>query len=161
MNLLFKLARNSFALFFCIVLMSFKPGINSYQTECVSLDSEGYITIKIWDTKKGAKYTAEDARKDAIRAILYAGIEGSNGCQSQLPLLNKMTEQDNFRAIEKTFFGKKGRWSIFTRSSTTASTLPALLGDKNWKVYQVSVVKSNLRKYLEDQKIITSLNNGF
>jgi len=39
--------------------------------------------------------------------------------------------------------------------------LPANLGIKNWKVYQVSISKNELRKYLEEQKIIKSLTNGF
>ena len=50
---------------------------------------------------------------------------------------------------------------MFTRSSTTETTLPTNLGIKNWKVYQVSISKNELRKYLEQQKIIKSLNNGF
>ena len=160
MQVINTISRIPLFLLVVVVLSSFKPG-SGYQTECVSLDTEGYITIKIWDTQKGAKYSTEDARKDAIRAVFYDGIAGTNGCQSQLPVLGKITEQDNFRAFEKTFFGKKGKWSIFTRSSAPESTLPALLGEKNWKVYQVSVAKANLRKYLEEQKIITSLNNGF
>ena len=50
---------------------------------------------------------------------------------------------------------------MFTRSSDTETALPASLGVKNWKVYRVSVSKNELRKYLEEQKIIKSLTNGF
>jgi len=39
--------------------------------------------------------------------------------------------------------------------------LPAKLGVKNWKVYQVSISKKELRKFLEEQKIIKALNTGF
>ena len=134
---------------------------NAFQTECVTVESDGYMTIKIWDTKKGAKYKAEQARKDAIRSFLYSGISGGNGCATQPPILNKTEEQENFKSIQKSFFSSKGKWSMFTRSSATETTLPANVGLKNWKVYQVSVSKNELRKYLEEQKIIKSLNNGF
>ena len=134
---------------------------NSYQTECVSLDTDGYVTILIWNTKKGAKYKPEQARKDAVHAILYSGVAGGTGCSTQPPILNKAEEQDNFKSIEKSFFAKKGKWSMFTRSSATETTLPANLGVKNWKVYQVSISKNELRNYLEEQKIIKSLTNGF
>jgi hypothetical protein len=50
---------------------------------------------------------------------------------------------------------------MFTISSATETTLPEVIGSQNWKVYQVSVSKRELRKYLEDEKIINSLNNGF
>ena len=134
---------------------------NGFQTECVSLETDGYVSIKIWDTKKGARYNAEQARKDAIHAILFSGISGGNGCATQPPILNKTEEQENFKSIQKSFFSKQGKWTMFTRSSTTETTLPANIGAKNWKVYQVSVSKNELRKYLEEQKIIKSLTNGF
>jgi len=144
-----------------LMLLSFASNNRNYQTECVTIDTDGYLIIKIWDTKKGAKYKPEQARKDAIHAILFSGISGGNGCTTQPPILNKTEEQENFKTIEKSFFAKKGKWSIFTRSSATESTLPANLGIKNWKVYQVSISKNELRKYLEEQKIIKSLTNGF
>ena len=107
------------------MLLSFASNNRNYQTECVTIETDGYVTIKIWDTKKGAKYKPEQARKDAIHAILFSGISGGNGCTTQPPILNKSEEQENFKTIEKSFFAKKGKWSMFTRSSATASTLPA------------------------------------
>lgn len=140
---------------------SFAPSNRTYQTECVSLETDGYVTIKIWDTKKGAKYKPEQARQDAVNALLYSGIAGSNGCGTQNPLLNGADEQDKFKSIEHDFFAKNGRWAMFTRSAATETTIPQNIGDKNWKAYQVSVSKKELRKYLEEQKVIKSLNNGF
>ena len=63
--------------------------------------------------------------------------------------------------IEKSFFSIKGKWTMFTKSSEIETSLPENLGIKNWKVYQVSVSKNALRKYLEEEKIIKSLNYGF
>jgi hypothetical protein len=142
-------------------LFSFATNNLSYQTECISMEMDGYITLKIWDTKKGVNYTSEQSRKDAIHAILYSGIAGIKGCTTQAPLLNKIEAQENFKNIEKSFFSIKGKWTMFTRNSEIETTLPENLGLKNWKVYQVSVSKNELRKYLEEQKIIKSLNNGF
>lgn len=142
-------------------LISFSDNFKNYQTECVTLEADGYITIKIWDTQKGSRYKSNKAKKDALHAILFSGISGGNGCSTQPPILNKSEEQENFKKIEKRFFAKKGKWILFTRSSATESTLPTNLGVKNWKVYQVSISKNELRKYLEEQKIIKSLTNGF
>ncbi len=144
-----------------LMLLSFASNNRNYQTECVTIETDGYVTLKIWDTKIGAKYKPEQARKDAIHAILFSGVSGGNGCSTQPPILNKSEEQENFKTIEKSFFSKKGQWSMFTRSSATETTLPANLGVKNWKVYQVSISKNELRKYLEELKIIKSLTNGF
>lgn len=144
-----------------LALLSFNKANVTYQTECVSLETNGYVTFKIWDTKKGDKYKPEQAMKDAVNAILYSGISGSNGCLTQPPILNKLEEQEKFKSIEKSFFANNGKWSIYTRNSSPETIISKSIGTKNWKVYQVSVSKNELRKYLEQQKIINSLNSGF
>ncbi|MBK6544598.1 MAG: hypothetical protein IPG12_04920 [Saprospiraceae bacterium] len=150
------------AIVFCsLLLLSFVANNRNYQTECVTIETDGHLTIKIWDTKKGAKYKPEQARKDAVHAMLYYGIAGGNGCVTQPPILNKAEELEQFKSNENAFFARRGKWTMFTRSSTIATTLPGNIGTKNWKVYQISVSKNELRKYLEELKIIKSLNNGF
>ena len=157
-----KFVKKLIIAFSSLILLSIAVSSSrTYQTECVSIESDGYVTIKIWDTKKGAKYKSEQARKDAIHSILYSGISGGGGCATQLPILNRSEEQENFKKIEKSFFDKRGNWSMFTRSSARETTLPSSLGNNKWKVYEVSISKNELRKYLEEQKIIKSLTNGF
>jgi hypothetical protein len=75
--------------------------------------------------------------------------------------LNSSEEIEKFKKIEKGFFSSKGKWSTFTRSSAIETTLPVNISDKKWKVYQVSVSKDAIRKYLEENLIIKSLNTGF
>jgi len=144
-----------------LVWSSFTKLNVNYQTECLGLENDGYITINIWDTRKGNRYKLKQARKDAVHAILYSGIAGGKGCITQPPMLNKAEEIRQFKTIEGQFFACRGKWTMFTSSSTLASTIPAKLGVRNWKVYQISVSKNELRKYLEEQKIINSLNDEF
>lgn len=134
---------------------------STFLVECVSTNADGFITVKVWDNIKRARYKAGQAHKDAIYTFLYLGVSGSTGCATQPPILNNPAEKENFKAIEKRFFSKKGDWSIFTRSSSIQTTLPTNVGSKNWKVYQVSISKNELRKYLEEQKIIKKLNDIF
>ncbi len=143
------------------ILFSFVHINRTYQTECLAIETDGYLTIKIWDTKQGAKYQFQQAQKDVIHALLYSGFSGNNACATQPQFLSNPKEQDNFKSIEKRFFASNGQWALFTRASSTKTTLPVGLGEKKWKVYQVSVSKNELRKYLEDQKIIKSLSHGF
>lgn len=133
----------------------------AYQVECVSVENSGSISVNIWNTKKGKKYSQLQARKDAIHAILFSGVTGSNGCINQKPILATPESIEAFKKIERDFFSKKGAWSKFTRDASTTTTLPKMVGEENWKVYQVSISKDLLRKYLEEHKIIKSLNTGF
>ena len=157
-----KIVSNLILLFTSLFfLVSFKSSNRFYQTECVSNSIDSYVTIKIWNTKKGSCYKLEQARKEAVHAILFSGVSGSNGCSTQPPILNNSKEQENFKSIEKSFFSKNGKWSMYTRSSVIETTLPTSIGDKNWKVYQVSISKNELRKFLEEKQIIKSMTNGF
>jgi len=161
MKIEFRFLKIPAAVLCVLFLLAFVASNRNYQTECVSIDPGGYITLKIWDTKKGSRYKVEQARKDALHAILYSGITGGSGCTTQAPILKTSEDQKNFIRIEDSFFDKEGIWKIYTRSAETETTLPENIGKKNWKVYQISVSKSELRKYLEKQKIIKSLNHGF
>ncbi|UAM99725.1 hypothetical protein K8354_07940 [Polaribacter litorisediminis] len=151
-------------LFFSLIILSFTTYAQkqfAYLVECVSVENSGSITIKIWNTKKGKRYSQIQARKDAIDAILYSGVPGKNGCIAQKPLLSAQKSIDAFRKVENDFFSKKGVWSKYTREANMANVVIQQTGNKKWKVYEVSISKDLLRKYLEEQKIIKSLNNGF
>lgn len=155
--------QHSFWLFglISLMLLSSIDKNRTYQTECVNLEIDGHTSIIIWNAKEGDNYKLEKAQQDAIHAILYSGVSGTSGCVTQPPILYSMLEQEKFKTIEKSFFSIKGKWSMFVRSSSIAVTLPTSIESENWKVYQVSISKTELRKYLEEQKIIKSLTNGF
>jgi hypothetical protein len=156
----------NFRFAFLIIILSLFADSNvlaqsSFQTECASVQTSGYIVIKIWDVKKGAKYNFNKARKDAINAVLFSGVAGGSGFTTQPPILKTSDDQLNFKKISKIFFKKNGKWTSFTRSSEISTIQPSSLGVNNWKVYEIKISKDELRKYLEEQKIIKSLNNGF
>jgi len=151
-------------LFFGLIILSLPTYAQkqfAYQVECISVENNDSVTIKIWNTKKAKKYSQLQARKDAVHAILFSGVSGSNGCVTQKPLLSTPESIEAFKKIENYFFSKNGEWGKYTREASVATTLPQQIGDKKWKVYQVSISKDLLRKYLEEQKIIKSLNSGF
>ena len=148
-------------LIFSIGFLSAARTQSSYQYECVSVGNDGYVKIKIWNPQKGSNYKFDQSRKDAIYAVLFSGIPSNNGCILQKPLLQKQDEQERFKKLEKEFFKTNGIWTKFTNSALTESAIPENLGSKNWKVFQVSIAKDLLRKYLEENNIVKPLNEGF
>jgi hypothetical protein len=148
-----------FPLVFFFFAMS--PAQQNYRVQCLSIESGGAIKLKIWNTKAGKKYKSEQSMKDAVHAVLYAGITGGNSCASQPPLLNKSEEIQRFEGLEKDFFGKNGDWIKFTTSSSPELFIAETSELKDFKVYQVIVSKDNLKDYLEKKSIIKSLRSGF
>lgn len=134
---------------------------NNIQQSCSNINITGYISINIWNPKKGEKYRMQSAKKDAIYTFLYFGVNGSKNCITQPPLLKSKKTQDRFKKIEKTFFSKNGSWSKFVQNARVMIDKPKNLKTVTGKVYNVAVAKDELRKYLEKQAIINQLNEGF
>jgi hypothetical protein len=122
-----------------------------YQINCVSIENEGYVKLKITNLINPLEYQMESANKDAIKAILYSGYT-STQCQTQKPLLRQTTDIENFKKIESNFFSNKGIWKTFIRNATN---------EQNTTGFEIMINKDQLRKYLEEKQIIKSLNNGF
>ena len=131
------------------------------QTECFSIQTSGYVTVSIWNPSKGSSYKLTDARKDAVRSLLYSGLSGSDNCQTQPKFLKSFDEEENFSKIQKDFFSKRGDWTKFTRSSSLSGPSPKSIDNPNWKVYNIEIAKQDLRVYLEKRNVIKSLTNGF
>ncbi len=129
-----------------------------YSIECISVENEGYVKLKLLNYVKPTKFKIEEASKDAIKALLYSGYSSTN-CPTQKPLLKETTDIDNFKKIEKDFFSKNGKWKTFIRNSLDVDNIKT--GKITIKEFEIMVNKDQLRKYLEEQKIIKSLNTGF
>jgi hypothetical protein len=136
-------------------------GPPDYQTECVSLSSDGYVIIKVWNVRKGVKYKLKQARKDALKTILYVGIAPGGSCMTQSPLLNNNEERQNFNAIYKSFFSWNGDWLIYTNSANSKLIQPYKEKSKKIRIYEIAVAKNQLRKNLEENNIIKKINYGF
>lgn len=144
----------SFLVIILITLMSFSKSSTTYQTECVRIQSDGHIVIKIWDTKAGNSYTLEQSKKDAVHALLFLGISANNGCTTLEPLLKNSQDIANFQKFEKEFFSKDGRWLLLTYRYAYKTSLPEGISEKNWKAYQVTISIKGLKHYLKEHKII-------
>lgn len=144
-------------LFICNVSVS----QSIYQNECAGISNDGNITLKIWNPDKGKRYKMENAQKDAIRVILHNGIASNKECVGQKPLLKTSNEKKEFERKLNNFFEKNGEWHTYTHSSKIATTLPEKIGEKDWKVYQVTVNRNLLKKYLEEKEVIKPIKSGF
>jgi hypothetical protein len=129
-----------------------------YNIECISIENEGYIKLKVLDYKNSSKFNIENASKDTIKAVLYSGYSSTN-CQTQKPLLKETADIEKFKKIENKFFSENGIWKSYVRNSLDSPNIKT--NKKDNKDFFIMVNKDGLRKYLEEQKIIKSLNTGF
>ncbi|MEC4051128.1 hypothetical protein OX284_016960 [Flavobacterium sp. SUN046] len=150
--------KNILIIFSVLFFISCNAQKELYSIECISVENEGFVRLKLLNYVKPTKFKVEEASKDAIKALLYSGYSSTN-CPTQRPLLKETTDIDNFKKIEKDFFSKNGKWKTFIRNSLDVDNVKT---EKiTIKEFEIMVNKDLLRKYLEEQKIIKSLNTGF
>jgi hypothetical protein len=148
-----------FLIYFSIVKVSSCFGQNfNCQYECQVI-KDGSIELVVWSTKKSKKYKLQKAQKDALMAVIKTSISSKN-CQTQPPLVKDEQAINSFKTIQKQFFSKNGDWKMFI-SNSKELTLNIYQSDNEPKKYTVLVLKSELRKYLENKNVIKPLNNGF
>ena len=136
----------------CLVSLKAFGQTRGYQSECLDGGSEGLVVLKIWSPVLGVKYKPEEARIDALHALLYTGI--FVGCNPQNPILDEQTEQEKFSRISKSAFEKSGWWNTLTTRDLLKEKESGDNKYSNIKFYIISVQKENLLKKLKEESII-------
>lgn len=132
------------------ILTSFRPA--SFEVICKNITGNGIIQLQLTNSQLGPKYKEEIAKRDALKSILYSGV---NGCGQINSLLRDAESIKQFKKIEKSFFSKKGEWLKYTRQD------PGNNAGQSTGQYIIVVDVPLLRRDLESKNIIKSLNHGF
>ena len=83
-------------------------GNYSYETECMGIELDGSQTLKAWGLGRNRPDAVEQAKKNAIRDILFKGINnGKTECFVK-PLLFEVNCQEKHEEYFNKFFADKG-----------------------------------------------------
>lgn len=102
-------------------------GSYEYKTECLGAELDGSQLLKSWGYGKSKTDAVEQAKKNAVRDIIFNGIhEGKQDC-SQKALVTVVNAQEKYEAYFNKFFADGGEYlnfiltkdkSIFSRKNT-------------------------------------------
>lgn len=147
----------------CIVLSSCKPPTKissdyayaNFQTECLGVELDGVQTLRVFGKGKNMAEAIEQAKKNAVRDILFKGIDAGSGECSKRPLVNEVNAQERYSYYFNTFFKDKGEYLNFVkldekRLSRIKSSNNTM---ENWGVV-VTVDRDGLRQQLINDNII-------
>ena len=135
----------------------------SYDYEVVFIRTgvEGTELFKVFSYGRNERECIEAAKVNAIKAVLFKGIPGSG---LQRPMITEAGAEEKYKAYFNQFFSSGGRYLNFVALSSDGSidsTDRMKVGGLVKIGFIVSVQKDNLRKELQDDKIIKSLSSGF
>lgn len=135
-----------------------------YEIEAVQQGVQGTYLIKVWSYSKKPDLAIEQAKKNAIHGIIFKGYAGKDAIQGQKPITNNSNLENEKSDFFKEFFidnGKFNKYVSLSNDGAVAAEDRMRVGNEFKIGVVVSVNVSLLRKYLEDEGIIKSLNSGF
>lgn len=114
-----KLFFTSISILFVFALMSCKSpqkaisGNYSYKTECLGIENDGSQIVKAWGNGRSRDEAIEDARKTAVRDVIFYGIRnGKQECNVK-PVVGEVNARDKYTEYFNEFFADKGVYTQF------------------------------------------------
>lgn len=88
-------------------------GNYTYKSECMGIELDGSQTIKAWGNGRNRSDAVDQAKKNAIRDVIFFGInEGKSECNSK-PLIFEVNAQDKYEDYFAKFFADGGEYKNF------------------------------------------------
>jgi hypothetical protein len=134
-------------------------GSYSHEIECMGSELDGSVTLKAWGKGRNRFDAIEQAKKDAVNAVLFAGIRnGKSDCDTG-PVLNAPNIRANKSDYFNNFFKDGGDYKKFVSSKDESLAKKERAKGRDGEVmfgFIVRVMRSELKK-----KMITDgiLNN--
>lgn len=132
----------------------------SYEIQSAGVGVDGTYAVRVWSYSRSPQLSTEVSKMNAVHGVIFRGVPAGNGSISQPALApSSSVEEQNAEFFDK-FFAYD--FSQFVSQVAQGSTQTIKTGKNEYKVGVIlSVSKDKLRKYLEDNGIIKSLNSGF
>jgi hypothetical protein len=132
----------------------------NYEVQFIRTGVDGTILFKIFSYGKDEDQAVQNAKSDALKAVMFKGIPGSD-------LINPMVRDLSALEIHKDFFQTFFKTEQYLQYVSISGD-GTIDGEDRLKVgrkYKIGIVisvqKANLRKLLETAGIIKALNAGF
>ncbi len=129
-----------------------------YEAICAGTGAEGTQLIKVYFYFKKDKNAGIYAKMNGVKAVMFRGINQGSGCMKK-PLVNAEDRSQNQAYFDK-FFEPGGEYLNYV-NSTGGITERTVVGKQTKAAMVVSVNHAALRKKLENDGIIKSLDYGF
>lgn len=88
-------------------------GNYAYKTECLGMEGDGSMTLLSWGSGRNRLDAVEQAKKNAVRDVIFKGIiEGKGQCENR-PLVPEVNADQKYEEYFVKFFADKGPYLSF------------------------------------------------
>ncbi len=137
---------------------------DNYEVSTIQVGSDGTKFVKVWGYGRNVKKAMLQAKKNAVHACIFRGLPGCETAMATPALCKDSNGFENNQDYFTSFFGDNGDFIKYI--NITTDTVPSGTDMRKVKsgykiALYIQILYDNLRKKLEDDGIIKSLNNGF
>jgi hypothetical protein len=143
----------------CLVLGCSQPRLATYQKEeieCLGIEGDGSQTLRVTGTGRTKADALEQAKKDAVFAVIFNGIRGGiHGCDAR-PLINEQNARDKYAEYFDIFFMDKGEYSKYVSLEDRKLRSNEVSKNQMFENYRLTirVLRSELRARLRADGLI-------
>lgn len=149
-----------FSFFLCLIaLSSCSPkqeiaAYYSYETECLGVEGDGSHTLKAWGKGSSKADALAQAKKNAVKDILFKGVsKGKSDCTVR-PLIVEVNAEQKHQDYFFAFFADNGAYKKFISNADGSDSKNFVAGANNAYGVTVRVLRNKLRKQLVKDKIL-------
>lgn len=124
--------------------------------ECLGVEGDGTQTVRVTGTGKNKSDAKEQARKDAVAAVIFDGIRsGTGGCDMR-PLVNDMNARRKYEDYFNKFFKDGGAYEKYISNKDRKKKTDVKEKNENFTNFRltVRVLRPKLKERLKKDGII-------
>jgi len=145
--------------FFLITACTPKKTVSAFynfETECLNIELDGSETLKAWGSGRNKRDALEQAKKNAVRDVLFKGIRNGNGGCSTRPLITEVNATRKYESYFNNFFRDGGEYSryISMRDTKNRSYESESTGQQDKYGTVLRVLRSQLKEKLIQDNIL-------
>lgn len=128
----------------------------NHEVECLGVDLDGSQTLRAWGKEKNKAQAIETAKKNAIRAVLFNGINAGTGECNKRPLINEVNAEEKYENYFNRFFADGGIYKQFASMTDEKRLSRQKAADnsiENWGIV-VRVNRAALKEQLIEDNVI-------
>lgn len=136
-----------------------KNKISSYYTTepfCLGTELDGSQTLRSWGTGRNITDGVEQAKKNAINAVIFKGIHSGTAECSKQPLLMEVNAAEKYQYYFNSFFKDGGAYTEYVSSEDTRPGSREKVKNDMQRKFEVTVrvLRSELRDRLIRDNIL-------
>lgn len=95
---------------FTLMALFLAAGAFAQETECISKEMDGSLTLRVWGTGRNKTDALEQAKKQAVYDVLFKGITRGNTDYNMRPIMTEVNARQRYQDYFDIFFMDRGEY---------------------------------------------------